>query len=154
MEQATRTATIDTQKYVPSLLNVLNNRLTSGASTIYLRKYDVGINEWRIMVVLARTPDVSAKTISQQSAIHLTVISRSLRDMEAKGLVEIQPSKWERAIKLTPAGLEKYHLIHHTARQRETLLLTGFEESEKEQLCQYLQRMVANIPLVDEFRPD
>jgi DNA-binding MarR family transcriptional regulator len=154
MENTTEIATIDTQQYVPSLLNVLNNRLTSGASTLYLRNYGVGINEWRIMVVLARTPDISAKTICQQSAIHLTVISRSLRDMEAKGFVEIQKSKWERAIRLTPLGIETYNLILKTARQREKLLLTGFDDAEKSQLCEYLRRMVANIALVDEFKPE
>jgi len=154
MENIADIATIDTQQYVPSLLNVLNNRLTSGASTLYLRNYGVGINEWRIMVVLARTPDASAKTISQQSAIHLTVISRSLRDMESKGLVEIQPSKWERAIKLTPQGIETYNLILKTARQREKLLLTGFDEKEQSQLCEYLRRMVSNIALVDEYKPE
>lgn len=46
--------------YVPSHLSHLNNRLSSGASQLYLKHFGVGINEWRILSVLSNWPRSTA----------------------------------------------------------------------------------------------
>lgn len=145
---------IDITRYVPSLLSVLNNRLSSSASDLYLQSFDVGINEWRIMVVLARHPGMSAKSISELAAIHQTVISRSLREMEKKGFIAFDKGRWERRIELTPAGEKTYEKVHKIALQREQLLLDGFSATERELLIEFLRRMNSNVPLVDSLKPD
>lgn len=145
---------IDISRYVPSLLSVLNNRLSSSASDLYLQNFDVGINEWRIMVVLARQPGVSAKSISELAAIHQTVISRSLREMEKKGFIAFDKGKWERLIALTPTGEAAYEQVLKIALKREQLLLDGFSAAEREHLIEFLRRMNANVALVDSLKPD
>lgn len=145
---------IDITRYVPSLLSVLNNRLSSSASDLYLQNFDVGINEWCFMVVLARQPGISAKSISELAAIHQTVISRSLREMEKKGFIAFDKGRWERLIELTPLGASTYEKVLQIALQREQLLLDGFSESEREHLIDFLRRMNANVALVDSLKPN
>lgn len=145
---------VDITRYIPSLLSVLNNRLSSSASDLYLQNFDVGINEWRIMVVLARQPGISAKSISELAAIHQTVISRSLREMEKKGFIAFDKGKWERLIELTPLGEETYEKVLKIALQREQLLLDGFSAAEREHLIEFLRRMNTNVALVDSLKPN
>jgi DNA-binding MarR family transcriptional regulator len=143
----------DSTKYIPALLSTLNNRLTSNASDMYLKHFGVGINEWRILTVMARTPECSSKFIADQSAIHITVISRSLRDMAAKGLVNIDRTAWQRSLTLTEAGRETYDKIAAVALKREKLLLQGINAEEVAELQRLLERMTENIKLIESYDP-
>jgi hypothetical protein len=57
--------TIDGDVYVPSLLNHLSNGLSAGASRTYLKHFDVGINDWRVMSALVNHPRTTAKWVSE-----------------------------------------------------------------------------------------
>ncbi len=144
---------LDTSTYVPALLSTLNNRLTSGASDLYLTYFGIGINEWRILTVLARWPECNAKFVSEESATHVSVISRSLREMQNKGLVDIDASVWQRSLSLTPQGQALYDQIARVALIRESLLLEGFTPEDKEVLLDLLKRLSRNIDLVNAYDP-
>ena len=140
-------------RFFPALLNTLNNRLSSGASDLYLKHFGVGINEWRILTVLARSPKCTAKFISDQGAIHITVISRSLRAMAEKGLVKIDRVAWQRSLSLTAAGKVVHDRVAEVALEIERLLMQGLAENEKAMLLVFLARMNANIAQVDAYEP-
>lgn len=139
--------------YIPALLSTLNNRLSSGASDLYLRHFGVGINEWRILTVLKQHPGCTAAFVSERAAIHLTVISRSLRGLQDKGLVDVDRSAWQRLLALTPAGHTMHDRIARLALQREQRLLQGLSLQEVEGLRDVLQRLTANLPLVEALAP-
>jgi DNA-binding MarR family transcriptional regulator len=154
MKKRRKFSGFDSTNYVPALLSTLNNRLSSGASDLYLKHFDIGINEWRILTVMAPHPECTAKFIAEKAAIHEAVISRSVRGMAEKGLVDIDSSSWQRSLSLTPAGLDKYEEIAMVALRREELLLTGFLEEERMQLRNLLRKLTANVALVDAYDPE
>ncbi len=135
--------------YIPALLSILNNRLSSGASDLYLQRFGVGINEWRILTVLKQYPGCTAGFVSEQAAIHLTVISRSLRGLQDKGLVAVDRSAWQRLLALTPVGHTMHDRIARVALRREQRLLQGLSASEVECLRDVLLRLTANLPQVE-----
>ena len=120
---------------VAALLNTLNNRLSSGASDLYLRHFGVGINEWRILTVLCSTSGCTAAYIAARAAIHLTVISRGLRSLQGKGLVDIDR-------------------IAAVALAREHCLLQGLSPAEVDSLRGLLGRLTANVAAVDAYAPE
>ena len=140
--------------YIPALLSTLNNRLSSGASDLYLQRFGVGINEWRILTVLKQYPGCTAGFVSEQAAIHLTVISRSLRGLQDKELVAVDRSAWQRLLTLTQAGHTMHDRIAHVALQREKRLLAGLPASEVECLRDVLLRLTANLPQVEALPPE
>lgn len=140
--------------YIPALLSTLNNRLSSGASDLYLQRFGVGINEWRILTVLKQFPGCTAGFVSRQAAIHLTVISRSLRGLQDKGLVAVDRSAWQRLLTLTTAGQAMHDRIARVALQREQRLLRGLTPQEVECLRDVLMRLTANLPQVEALTPD
>jgi DNA-binding MarR family transcriptional regulator len=144
---------IDGANYVPSYLSDLNNRLSSGASQLYLKHFGVGINEWRILSVLSNWPRSSAGTIGETVGMHKTVVSRSLREMEEKQLVLIASADGQRLIELTTAGQALHDRIVVVALERERLLTQGFSEDERQMLFGLLRRMLANVEAVNAWDP-
>jgi DNA-binding MarR family transcriptional regulator len=144
---------IDGANYVPSYLSHLNNRLSSGASQLYLKHFGVGINEWRILSVLSNWPHSSAGTIGETVGMHKTVVSRSLREMEEKQLVQIGSADGLRLMVLTAAGQRLHDQIVVIALERERLLTQGFSEDERQMLFGLLRRMLANVEAVNAWDP-
>jgi len=144
----------DPAAYIPALLSTLNNRLSSGASDLYLQRFGVGINEWRILTVLNQFPGCTAAFVSERAAIHLTVISRSLRGLQDKGLVAVDRSAWQRLLALTPAGHTMHDRIARLALRREQRLLGGLAPNEVDQLRDVLLRLTANLPMVEALAAD
>lgn len=144
---------IDGDRYVPALLSVLNNRLSSGASQLYLRQFGVGINEWRILSVLSNTPGSNTVHICETVSMHKTVASRSLREMEAKGLLRIEKRDGQRLMALTRDGQALHDRIALIALRREELLVGGFSASERDTLLEFLRRMRANLAEVEAWEP-
>lgn len=102
---------------------------------------------------LARRPNISAKAISEEGAIHQTIISRNLKEMEKKGYISFEKGKWERLIALTSEGEAIYERVLKVALRREQLLLDGFKPHERDLLCEFLLRMTSNAALVESLKP-
>lgn len=139
---------------VQALLNTLNNRLSSGASDLYLRHFGVGINEWRILTVLRSTSGCTAAYIAARAVIHLTVISRGLRSLQGKGLVDIDRSAWQRLATLTADGRALHDRVAAVALARERCLLQGLTDAEVDTLRGLLGRLTANVAAVDAYVPE
>ena len=43
---------VEAGRYAPYFLSIINNRLSWGASQLYLSMFDIGLNEWRILSAL------------------------------------------------------------------------------------------------------
>jgi DNA-binding MarR family transcriptional regulator len=145
---------LDGDQYVPALLGVVNNRLVSGASVLYLRHFGVGVNEWQVMSVLSNTPHSATAHICKTVAMHKTVASRSLRELESKGLVRIERREGQRVMSLTERGQTMHDEIAEVALERERRLLACFNAAEQAQLRDLLRRMRAQLEVVDAWTPD
>lgn len=139
--------------YVPYYLNHLNNRLSSGASQLYLRHFGVGLNEFRILSVLANAPGSTANHICLTLGMHKAVVSRALQDMQGKELVDIDASSKQRILTLTPQGDRMHDDIVVIALERQNLLLAGMADTDRKKLFALLIHMLDNIPAVNAWDP-
>jgi DNA-binding MarR family transcriptional regulator len=143
---------LDLDRYVPGLLTFLANKLSRGASALYRRHFDVGINDWRVMSMLALEPGVAANRICQVIGLDKSVVSRSLAGLEAHGLVAArddgQPRR--RRMALTEAGLKLHDELIAVALERERRLLECLTSAECETLIALLDRLHRRLPAVNE----
>ena len=58
-------AAIDLDRYIPAYFTFIANKLARGASFHYLRAYGVGIETWRVLVMLAIERQVTAQRVVQ-----------------------------------------------------------------------------------------
>jgi len=142
--------------YVTFYFTVLANKLSSGASRLYLKRYGIGIIEWRVMAMLAVEPRISPARICQIIGLDKGAVSREMRKLEAKGYLLVEEdseSSRRRTLELTDKGYEIHDEIIRTALERERRLLQGLSAEEVETLLGLLVRTTANIPHVNEYVP-
>ena len=142
--------------YVTYFFTVLANKLSSGASRLYLKRFGIGIIEWRVMAMVAIEPDIAPARITQIIGLDKASVSRESRRLEEKGYLAVaeDPSNQRRKLlSLTPLVYELHDRIIQVALERERRLLSDLSPDEVETLVDLLQRTTAKIPHVNEFDP-
>lgn len=151
--RATAARLVHRDRYVPYLLGRISKGIASAASTLYRQRLGVGINDSRILVVLARRPRLTGKELSEDTSLNKSVVSRSLRVLRTKGLVRIVPTQTRLEVELTAAGWDMHNRVSGVALDREALLLKGFSRPDKQVLIGFLHRMLKNVPLANSYDP-
>ncbi len=141
---------LDIDHYVPGLLTFLANKLSRGASALYRRHFQIGINDWRIMSQLALDPWTTAAGVCAVIGIDKSVASRSLGLLERRGLVVAREEQRRRLMALTEAGRTLHDRIILVALERERRLLACLSEAERPVLVGMLQRLNRQLPEVNK----
>lgn len=140
---------VDADRYAPYFLSLINNRLSWGASQLYLTLFDLGLNEWRILSALRNEPGVQALRVSEMVAMNKSVVSRSSRRLEELGLAVARLELGKRRLFLTRRGAEMHDQIIEIALRREAALLDGIEGEDRDRLFDLLRRMTRNLSKVE-----
>jgi DNA-binding MarR family transcriptional regulator len=144
---------LDLDNYVPAYLTFLANKLSSGASAIYRRRFGIGIVDWRIMALLAIEPWIVAGRVCEVIGLDRAAVSRSVRFMVANGLVETRfhnGNERRQFLALTRDGILLHDKIVKVALAREEQLLDGFSDQERKTAIKLLARMHAQLPNVGQ----
>jgi DNA-binding MarR family transcriptional regulator len=137
---------LDLENYVPNYLTQSVNKWAHSSSRIYLAKFGVGINEWRVMTLLAIEPGISANRISAIMGVDKALVSRSIRMLEERNFAarDMPSGRGLRPVTLTSAGLNLHNQILKLALRREKQLLAGFSGPEVKTLLFFLRRLAEN----------
>ncbi|WP_158585609.1 MarR family winged helix-turn-helix transcriptional regulator [Pseudooceanicola sediminis] len=144
-----RDQSVSADRYAPYFLSLINNRLSWGASQLYLSLFDLGLNEWRILSALRNEPGIQALRVSEMVAMNKSVVSRSTRRLEEMGLATAQLEAGKRLVWLTPKGAEMHDRIIQIALRREAALLDGIEGEDLDMLFSLLRRLTDNLAKVE-----
>jgi DNA-binding MarR family transcriptional regulator len=144
---------IDLERYVPAYLTWIANKLSRGASQNYLRVFNVGIETWRCLVLLAIRGSISAQEVSQVIGMDKASVSRCFKSMQAKGLITFALAASDgrlRIATLTPQGRALHDQIRDMALERERALLSVLSVRDREALIRLLKRLHENLPAVEK----
>jgi DNA-binding MarR family transcriptional regulator len=143
---------LDLTKYVPGLLTLIASNLSGGASSAYLSLYAIGIETWRVMVMLAIEGRVTAQRIVQLLDADKGAISHTLKAMHKQGLVRFEPDDRDGRIRhavFTAEGRRLHDRIIRLAWVRESAALSVLSDEEVETLRDLLRRVYMNLPNVE-----
>lgn len=143
---------VDLERYVPAFLTWIANKLSRGASQHYLAVFDVGIETWRCLVLLAIHGSISAQQVSRIIGMDKASVSRCFKSMHKRGLVTIGLDADDgrlRIATLTPQGRELHDQILGIALERERAFLSVLNAQETETLIALLKRLHENLPAVE-----
>lgn len=139
---------LDMELFVPATLVYLAQKISASASAIYRPEFGVGITDWRIMALLAYEPWIAPVRIAEATGLDKGAVSRSLRDLNEAGIVEVAGGKANQRrlpVALTAKGLALHDKIVKIALARQERLLAGFSERERVALRGFLARMRAQV---------
>ncbi|NDY91809.1 MarR family winged helix-turn-helix transcriptional regulator [Ideonella livida] len=143
---------VDLDHYVPAYLTWIANKLSRGASQHYLALFDVGIETWRCLVLLAVEGSVSAQQVSRVIGLDKGAVSRCFKQMQARGLIRLGLDEQDgrlRLATLTPEGRALHDQILHLALLREQVFLNVLDAQEQATLLGLLRRLHENLPAVE-----
>ena len=145
-------AAVNLDRYVPAYLTWIANKLSRGASQHYLSVFNVGIETWRCLVLLAIEKSISAQQISKVIGLDKASVSRCFKSMQAKKLITLGLDAADgrlRIATLTAKGRQLHDQILGVALEREKVLLSVLTEQEQEILIGLLRRLHENLPAVE-----
>ena len=142
---------MDPEGHVAFLVVVLANRISSGASRSYMRRFGIGVMEWRVLAMVAREPGATAHHVGQVSGVDKSSISRATQALIARGHMTATDDTIDTRrsfLHLTPQGQELHDRMIQASLERESILLQGLSEEEKATLFDLLKRLTANMTLM------
>jgi DNA-binding MarR family transcriptional regulator len=143
---------LDLERYVPGLFTLVNSQLAGGASAAYLALYAIGIETWRVMVMLAIEGRITAQRMVQLIDADKGAISRTFKTMHAQGLLRFEPDAHDGRVRhavMTAQGRALHDRIIRLALLREQVALSVLSEAEVATLRDLLRRVYGNLPQVE-----
>jgi DNA-binding MarR family transcriptional regulator len=150
--QAVSGPVVDLERNVPAFLTWVANKLSRGASQHDLAVFDVGIEAWRCLVLLAIENSISVQKVSKVIGMDKASVSRTFKSMQARCLISFSPDDGDgrlRLARLTPRGRELHDRIIGVALEPERAFLSVLTDDERETLIGLLRRLHENLPEVD-----
>jgi DNA-binding MarR family transcriptional regulator len=147
------TAVIDLDRYVPGVLTWISKKLSGGAAQHYLNLFDVGVETWRCLVLLAIEGSISAQKVSRIIGMDKGSVSRCFKRMQAKALITMRLDSGDgrlRIATLTKKGRALHDQIMGIALERERAFLAVLSEAERAALLGLLKRLHENLPAVED----
>jgi len=148
---------VDLDNYAPAYLSWIANKLSSGASQAYLAAFDVGIESWRVLVLLAIEGSISAQKACGVIGMDKASMSRCFKSMQERGFIKLALDPQDgraRIATLTPAGRAIHDQIRDIAMERERAFMSVLTSAERKVLLDLLRRLHENLPAVEAATRD
>lgn len=130
--------------FLPYRLAVTSNLVSRLVARAYQDQFGVTIWEWRVIAILGEGEAMTAQAISDSAAMDKVSVSRAVRTLEERGLVERENNaadRRSRLLHLTDDGRRVYDEIAPVALDQEAALLSDFSEDEIAVLAGLLDRL-------------
>lgn len=116
-------------------------------SKLFEIRYDISLNEWRIMHVLALYPDCSQTAVVNAIGLDKMTVSRAVTRLEQEGRIDkiVDPANLRAArLRLSEKGRDLHNLIAESGEARARELFYGFTKAERRMFKDLIRRMLFN----------
>jgi len=141
------------RQYLPFFWSAISNRWTSSSSRLYLRRFGVGIGEWRVLATLGAQQSATSLDVVRLVGMDPAAVSRAMRDLESKGYVSPVPGRFAGRTKpyeMTEAGVALFEDLRVVAMRRADQLMDGLTGQERQTLLALLQKVHANLASLEQ----
>lgn len=155
-QRITRTGSnLHIQDFVTFRLTRLSNALRNNLTKPYLEEFELSLPEWRLLALVNRFTPVRFSELTQRSSMDKGQVSRTLRVMAKRGIVNMKTLKQKgRAAEAlaapvmvyeTAKGRALYKAILPVAQRRQAELLSVLSQTERVALYQTLDKLYAHV---------
>jgi len=139
-------APLELEHFLPYRLSILSNTVSQSIASDYEQRFQLSMTEWRVMTILARFPELSAREVVERTAMDKVAVSRAVARLVNAGRVDRSvhdDDKRRSVLKLSDAGWAIHDEVAPMARGHEQELLARLSEDEKGQLERILDKLMA-----------
>jgi DNA-binding MarR family transcriptional regulator len=120
--------------FLPYRLSVLTNLVSTAIAGAYRQRFGLSIPAWRVLAVLANSPDLSAAEVAQRTAMDKVAVSRAVGALLRAARVERRVARADRrrsVLRLTAAGRHVHATVAPVALAYERSLLKSLTRAER-----------------------
>jgi DNA-binding MarR family transcriptional regulator len=110
------------------------------------KRLRIGLPEWRVMMVVADRPGITAQELADYTGLDKMSVSRAVRALQARGRLQREQSAADRRrlhLALTPAGWKIYATIADTGLERERQMFAALSARERRTFAALLAKLLA-----------
>ena len=140
-ETATSTRLAD---FLPYLLSVTSNAVSSRVAEVYRTRFGLRIAEWRVMAVLGDAGALTQRDLSDATLMDKVAVNRACKELEDRGLAARTANARDgrsHHLELTADGRAMYGRIMPLALDMERQLFEGFSGEEREAFRRLLAKL-------------
>lgn len=146
----------EVNRFIAAYIMGVANRLASGASNFYRKRFNLGMSEWRAVMAIGTSTHRIVREVAEMADLDYAAASKSLKLLQQRGLVRTEPTAQRRGraaiASLTPEGLQLYRELRAAAQRRQQRLLSAFTPREVETLWSLLRRVEQQVPRMNAER--
>ena len=141
------------EDFLPYRLSLLTNTLSRALATHYAARFAMTVAEWRVMAVLGRQSNISAREVCRRTTMDKVTISRAIGRLDRSGRIVRRADVVDRrrsVLSLSAAGHAVYRRLIPAVRAYESALLAALPEEETARLdhaLTILQRRAETLSL-------
>ena len=135
------------------LLSFAANKFTEAAASYFADRLNLGTVDWRMLLLLARLPGITAIQSARTIGVDKGTVSRSATRLKQRGLIcagDLHANGRSRGLFLTPTGRATHDQILDIAVKQHLELLKGFSPDEAELMADLLLRFTRNLEAMIE----
>ena len=125
--------TLNLTDYYPYRLAVLSHEVSKAFTPLYQQRFELNRQEWRVLAALGENPNMSSKQITEYSTLEKMQVSRAIKSMIKKSLIDQVNSnsdRREKRVRLSAKGTQVYQEIVPLALAREEFILSSLSVKE------------------------
>ncbi|WP_135211708.1 MarR family winged helix-turn-helix transcriptional regulator [Vitreimonas flagellata] len=133
------------EDFLPYRLSILSNRVSRAIAARYAETFDLSIPEWRVIAVLGRTPNLTAKEIAEATEMDKVAVSRAVARLVSSKRVQARADRDDarrQILSLTAQGENVHARIAPIALASEEKLLSALSTKERAHLDALLDRLL------------
>ncbi|HET7301077.1 MAG TPA: MarR family winged helix-turn-helix transcriptional regulator [Oleiagrimonas sp.] len=132
------------EHFLPYRLSILSNTISQGIAREYQQRFFLSVTEWRVMAILARFPESSAREVTEHGALDKVAVSRAVTRLVAAGHVSRDTHDNDRrrsVLNLTTAGWKIHDVVAPLARAHERSIIDQLSADELATLTRILDKL-------------
>ncbi|MDX9875466.1 MAG: MarR family winged helix-turn-helix transcriptional regulator [Spongiibacteraceae bacterium] len=142
-----------TERVIHGLLK-LNNRMLVPFSTHLERRYDITLNEFRLLMLVGMAGETASHELVHQTGLNSMSVSRGVAALvrRQRAVVRVDPhNRRRKIISLTPAGEELFRKMAPAGELVENYLFEDLRIDELMALDRYISSLIAKLEATDEY---
>jgi DNA-binding MarR family transcriptional regulator len=143
--------------FLTTRLSDVTSRARRNITLHYATEAGLSVSEWRILSLVAHARELPFGELVLQSTSDKALVSRTLRALESRGLVEVKPDAGGHRKKLvcaiTPSGDALHAQVIPIARQRQAEAICVLSAEERRVLFKALGKLSTYFRDQEEKRP-
>lgn len=132
------------ETFLPYRLATLSTRISNEFAKYYSKRYQLSMQEWRVIAVLGISPGVSAGYICDVGELDKVAVSRAVSKLLESGRIVREFAKTDKRrsiLHLSEEGQQIYNDIVPEAKNYEAAILTALNDEERQTLDRILTKL-------------